>query len=75
VMTMPSRAGDDATKSVLAMVWCCRRVMLVTTLSIRAGDGAVELCYESAAKLSIVTSPDLHMAIYALNDSSRSPMT
>jgi hypothetical protein len=38
-------------------------------------DSTAELCHEGAAESSIVTSPDSHMAIYMLNDSSSSPMT
>jgi hypothetical protein len=47
----------------------------VTAMPIRAVDGTAELCCEGDAELSILTSPDLHTVVCALNDLSSSPMT
>jgi hypothetical protein len=44
VMTQPSRADDDAAKSVLATeAQCCHRVKLATTLPSHAGNDIAEL--------------------------------
>jgi hypothetical protein len=74
VMSPLSRAGDDAPKScydgaamlTLAVVWCCYRVMPMMALLSHRCEGTTEL--------SIVRSPDLHMVVCVLNDSSSWPM-
>jgi hypothetical protein len=41
----PSHAGDGAVEPMLAMTWCCYRIMLAIALPSLASDGAAKSCW------------------------------